>query len=312
MSQSNASVSRIVEFLQETGLLISIFPSNPKDFAIRKVVRLNEATDGALAWLSVGQLKRHSQSAAEFKGSLLIAPTGVEALPSTDATIAVCKNPKLAFIRVVDQFFAELSAVALPAHGSGGISKSARIGERITLCEGVVIGENVTIEDDVVVGSNTVIVNAHIGTGTRIGCNCTVGLPGFGYERDEQGKLWRFPHLGDVQIGKDVEIGSNTCIDRGALGSTQIGDGCKIDNLVHIAHNVVLGAGSVVIANSMLGGSAELEEQVWVAPSVSILNQIRIGKSAVLGMGAVVLKSVAENSTMVGNPARPLERKTQQ
>ena len=91
---------------------------------------------------------------------------------------------------------------------------------------------------------------------------------------------WRFPHIGGVEIEDRVEIGSNTCIDRGSIGNTIIGSGVKIDNLVHVAHNVVIGSNSIVIANSMIGGSTCIGSGVWVAPSVSIINQICIDDSA--------------------------------
>jgi len=131
-------------------------------------------------------------------------------------------------------------------------------------------------------------------------------LSGFGYERDSGGRYWRFPHVGKVVIEADVEIGSNTCIDRGAIGETRIGRASKIDNLVHIAHNVTLAPNSIVIANAMLGGSVHVGEGAWIAPSASIMNQAHIGARAIVGLGAVVLKSVDADTTVVGNPAKPL------
>ena len=154
------------------------------------------------------------------------------------------------------------------------------------------------------------MANCTIAAGVRIGCNCTIGLPGFGYEKDQAGAYWRFPHLGGVRIEADVEIGSNTCIDRGSLGDTVIGRGCKIDNLVHVAHNVVLGNNAVVIANTMLGGSVTIGAGAWVAPSVTIMNQATIGAGATLGLGAVVLKDVAPGQVIVGNPGKVLEKKS--
>jgi UDP-3-O-[3-hydroxymyristoyl] glucosamine N-acyltransferase len=112
-----------------------------------------------------------------------------------------------------------------------------------------------------------------------------------------------------VEIEENVEIGSNTCIDRGALGNTIVRSGAKIDNLVHLAHNVVVGCNALVIANSMIGGSTVIEEGAWIAPSVSVMNQVSIGKSSILGMGAVVIKDVADGAVMVGNPAKALEKK---
>ena len=115
--------------------------------------------------------------------------------------------------------------------------------------------------------------------------------------------------MGRVIIEDDVEIGSNTCIDRGGLGDTVLCRGVKVDNLVHIAHNAHVGINSMLIANSMIGGSANIGGNVWVAPSVSILNQLNINNYAVIGMGTVVLKDVAEGEIIVGNPGKPLKNK---
>ena len=132
-----------------------------------------------------------------------------------------------------------------------------------------------------------------------IGHSSTIGSDGFGYENG-----LRFNHIGNVIIEEGVEIGSNTCIDRGTLGSTIIGKGVKIDNLVHIAHNVVIGEGSLIIACAMIAGSVTIGDNVWIGPSVSIAKGLYIGDNAVIGMGAVVLKDVPEGATMVGNPAK--------
>jgi UDP-3-O-[3-hydroxymyristoyl] glucosamine N-acyltransferase len=142
----------------------------------------------------------------------------------------------------------------------------------------------------------------------RIGANCSIGLPGFGYERDEDGRYWRFPHLGRVIIASDVEIGSNTCIDRGAIGDTIIERGVKIDNLVHIAHNVILKENVVVIANSMVAGSVTVDADAWISPSAAIKNKLSIGHGSVVGLGAVVIRDVAPHTTVIGNPARLLEK----
>jgi UDP-3-O-[3-hydroxymyristoyl] glucosamine N-acyltransferase len=213
----------------------------------------------------------------------------------------------LAFIQTVDRFFADLGLTTWPLASVTAISPDATIGARVRFAAGVVIGSDVSIADDVSIGPNTCIANTSIARGVSIGANCSIGLPGFGYARNQAGELERFPHLGRVRIHERVEIGSNTCIDRGSIGDTIIGEGSKIDNLVHVAHNVVLGRNVVLIANSMIGGSTTIGDDAWVAPAVSVMDQIAVGNRSVLGLGAVVLKDVAEDAVMVGNPARKLE-----
>ena len=274
----------------------------------REIVGVNttdNATNGELAWISVKHYQQNPHKITGFKGSVLICPAeSVKPDIVTDAILIGCSTPKLAFIRVVDRFFSNLSKVSWPE--AGNIHPGTEIGESCNIAPGVVIGSGVSIGDNVSIGPNSVLANCRIDSNVVIGSNCTIGLQGYGYEQDKDGKYYRFPHLGGVLIESHVEIGSNTCIDRGGLGNTVIGSGTKIDNLVHVAHNVVTGKNAMLIANSMIGGSAHIGENAWIAPSASIMNQASVGKSAVIGMGAVVVKSVDDNSVMVGNPAKPL------
>ncbi len=103
-----------------------------------------------------------------------------------------------------------------------------------------------------------------------------------------------------------MEIGSCTCIDRGSIGDTEIGDDCKIDNLIHIAHNVHMGRRCKVIALAIIGGSVVLGDDTWVAPAAAIRDWRKVGKNAVIGIGAVVTKDIPEGETVVGNPAKPI------
>jgi UDP-3-O-[3-hydroxymyristoyl] glucosamine N-acyltransferase len=140
----------------------------------------------------------------------------------------------------------------------------------------------------------------------QIGKNTVIGGDGFGYARDSDGTLAKMPHKGNVIIYEDVEIGSNACIDRAVVGSTIIGAGTKIDNLVHVAHGVKIGRNCLIVAGAVIGGSCEIGDNVYIGIGAMIKNKIRIGNNAVIGMGAVVLKDVAEGETVVGNPAKPL------
>ena len=128
-----------------------------------------------------------------------------------------------------------------------------------------------------------------------------------GFERAEGGEFVRLPHVGTVIIEDDVAIGSNTCIDRGTLGATVLRRGCKIDNLVHVAHNVVVGERSLIIAHAMIGGSAVVGADAWIAPNAAIMNKAIIGANSVVGLAAVVLKGTEPGQSVVGNPAKPLK-----
>lgn len=222
--------------------------------------------------------------------------------------LIIVENPRLYFIYLLKLFFEKKP-------NRQGISKTATIhptstiGEHCFIGEHVVIEENCVIEEHCFIGHNTVIYpNTIIKRHTTIGCNNTIGSVGFGYEKNEQGDYILVPHIGNVIIEEYAEIGNNTCIDRAPLGATHIGKNVKIDNLVHIGHGAQIGNNALIIANSMIGGSAIIGQNVWVAPSSAIINNITIGDNAVIGLSAVVLKSVEANKVVVGNPAKELIR----
>lgn len=147
------------------------------------------------------------------------------------------------------------------------------------------------------------------GNNVIIGEYCSIGKDGYQYILDEDsGKLIKFPHFGNIILEDDVEIGNNVCIARGALSNTILHKGVKVDNLVHIAHNVEIGENTQIIANAMIAGSVKIGKNCWISPSSSIKNQLVIGDNVLIGMGAVVIRNVESNSVMIGNPAKFLRK----
>ena len=216
----------------------------------------------------------------------------------------VLDNPRLGYAKAAQAFFAvRPTGVAATAR----VDPTARIGVHGS------IGDYVVIEHDVSIGDHCHIDHhAVIKHGTRLGDHCSVGAhsslgtTGFGLEYDTDGTPVRLPHLGGIAIGNYVEIGANTVIARGTIEDTHISDHVKIDDHVFIAHNVQIGEGSFVIACAQISGSVVLGKRVWVAPQVTILNKVKVGDNATLGIGAVVRKDVEAGTTVVGNPARVL------
>jgi len=214
-------------------------------------------------------------------------------------------NARLDFIRVVTKLFARPhpqgvhpTAVVSPlakVDPSSYIGPLCSVGDA-EIGEGTLIHAGVHIYDGVRIGRNVII---HSGT--------VVGADGFGYERNEQGGWEKFPHLGGVVIEDDVEIGANSCIDRGTLGDTRICEGCRIDDIVYIAHNVYIGKQTVVIAHSMVAGGTHIGNASWVAPCACLRDRIQIGDEVTIGIGAVVTKDVPSKTTVLGVPARSLE-----
>lgn len=210
----------------------------------------------------------------------------------------VSNRPRYDFARAVAWLVEAVGVVELPPaaiHSSASVARTAHVDA------GVVIGPGTVIAPGAVILSRV-----RIGADCHIGPNTVIGTDGFGYERDAEGVPFKFPHLGGVRIGDRVEVGANAAIDRGSLDDTRIGDDCKIDNLVHVAHNCDVGARSYLIAAAQLGGSVTVGEDVWVGPQVAMKQKVRIGDGATVGVGAVVIRDVAGATVVAGNPARLL------
>lgn len=220
-----------------------------------------------------------------------------------------CDEPKSLFFMILNHFYGKKSCVSISNKAdvlTKNIGKDVYIGSYCHICEeviieeGVVIGNNVSIECPTKIGKNSIIHSGVI-----------IGTDGFGYYKENK-HYEKVIHFGGVTIGENVEIGANTCIDRGTLEDTFIGDGVKIDNLCHIAHNVTIEENSMVIALSLLGGSSTLKKNSYIAPGVVIKNQITIGENAFVGMGAVVVNDIEAGKVVVGVPARVLRDNKQE
>ena len=187
--------------------------------------------------------------------------------------------------------------------------------------ENVVIGENAYIEPgafidhDVVIGDNAFIkagaVLRNLEAGNNfIACeNCTVGTTGFTMADDDDGNKMRIPTLGKVVVGNNVEIGALTNISRGSAGNTILEDNVKLDSLVHVGHDVYIERNVEIPAGVIVGGFARIGESTFVGINSSIRNRKTVGKNVFVGMGAVITKNIEDGITVVGNPAKPLERK---
>jgi UDP-3-O-[3-hydroxymyristoyl] glucosamine N-acyltransferase len=245
------------------------------------------------------------------KAGLIFIPESLyEKVAETNSILIPCEFPRLELLRFISQFWKETEIVQ-KFSDNPIISSSAVIAEDVIIGPFTVIGADVIIGPGCRIGSNCQIENALIGSNVKIGSSVTIGGSGFGFEDDPiSGDVLEFPHVGGVKIGNNVSIGSSTCIDRASIGDTVIGDGTKIDNLVHIAHNVSIGNRCKIIALTIIGGSVSIGENSWISPGVAIRDWRKVGKGALVGIGAVVTKDVAIDEVVVGNPAKPLKRTT--
>jgi len=223
-----------------------------------------------------------------------------------DKTLILVSNPRLAFIRVMQKYFEK--KVEFIVHPTAIIDENAKIALNVYIGPNSYIGECEIGENTVIHGNVFIYPNVKIGSNGIIHAGTVIGTSGFSYERNERRELERFPHIGGVIIEDEVEIGSNVSIDRGTMGNTIIGRGTKIDNLCHIAHNVVIGKHCMIIAQSMVGGSTRIDDYSWVAPQACLRDGIKIGKNVVIGMGSVVTKDVEDGWVVFGVPAKEIRK----
>lgn len=185
------------------------------------------------------------------------------------------------------------------------IGAHSRMGARTRIGAHCVVGENCTLGDDVILHPHvTLYSHVRVGERTIMHSGARIGTDGFGYTFVD-GRHMKVPQVGGVNIGSDVEIGSNTCVDRGSVGPTEIGNGVKVDNLVHIGHNVRIGDLSVIVAQVGISGSTTVGKGVTLAGQAGLQGHITIGDGAIIGGGAAVWSDVPAGATYSGSPARP-------
>lgn len=246
----------------------------------------------------------------------------------TQKPLLISTQPRLAFARAA-KLLKSVDGQTRGIHPSAMVATSARLGKDVTVGPGAIVGENVSIGDESLIGAGCVIgEGAQIGSQCRLDAHVTIypgttlgdrvvvqagavlGSEGFGYVRDEQtGRYEQFPQVGRLVIEDDVEIGANSTIDRGALDETRIRRGTKLDNLVHVGHNVEIGEDVVIAAQTGLSGSAVVENSVIIGGQVGIADHVRIEAGAILGaQSGIPSKKVIRGRGVVfwGTPARPI------
>lgn len=280
---------------------------NPQfDYFFTNPSAINSGTENSISWLK-GIPENYEDILKNSKANFIVCNhfVNTEVLKKIPKVFILSENPKETFIDILTFVFCNSNIFGI--HPSSIISENTKIGENCFIGPNVFIDENCIIGNNVkIIGNNFIFSKTTIGNNVTINPGTVIGSDGFGYSRGNDDKLKKFPHFGGVIIEDGVEIGANVCIDRGTLDNTIIKKGVKIDNLVHIAHNVEIGENSLIIANSMIGGSTKIGNGSWIAPSVNLMNGITIGHKTTVGMGSTVTKSIEDNQTWTGSPAMPL------
>ena len=267
---------------------------------------------------------KHLDRALQSAATCVVAP---DALVLPGKTVLRSKQPKVAFAKAA-AILVERSPVSSGVHPTAIVSPLAKLGANVGIGPYTVIGEDVHVGENTQIGSH-----ASIGAGSWIGSNCrihprvtlyggvrignrveihsgaVIGADGFGYAFDGD-RYWKFPQAGIVEIADDVEIGANATIDRGSLDDTRIAEGVKLDNLVHVGHNVQIGAHTVVAAQTGISGSSRLGHHVVCGGQVGIADHCTLEDQSIAGAQAGIPtgKTIRAGQTVWGTPARPLDR----
>jgi UDP-3-O-[3-hydroxymyristoyl] glucosamine N-acyltransferase len=296
-------LSRIIESISSLEFV------GDKSQEISNIVSLKDlgSDDSLLSWCS---LKNENLLSTISSGTIICHVETSKDLFNSNCNYILVENPRFVFKYVLESFFYTNTVEYT-------IEKSAVIHPNSRIAENVKIGHNVVIEEGVEIGSNSeinhnsvILKNSKLGSYVKVGCNCTIGGAGFGYEKNEFGNNEFIPHIGNVVLEDFVEIGNNNTIDRAVMGSTLLKKHVKTDNQVHIGHGVVIGENTLLTANVTFSGSVTVGENVWAAPSTTFINKINVGDNAYTGLGAVVIKDVPDNAVIVGNPGRVLKIKS--
>ncbi len=236
-----------------------------------------------------------------------LAPLVTENVQSAIATaVEALFQPRIAFdgeARIHPD--AEIDATASIA-ATATVGEHAQIGANVVIGPGASIGPGVSLGENVRVGASASVMFCDVGANSVIQAGAVIGDTGFG-ARYEDGMPAMMPHIGRVQIGRDVLVGSNTTIDRGMFDDTIVEDGAKIDNLVQIAHNVLVGSGSIVAGCCGISGSVVIGKRVVLGGSVGIADHITVGDDAKLAGATLVMRDVPAGETWAGTPARPIK-----
>jgi len=281
---------------------------------VHKVAALDQAGPGEISFLTN---PRYQKFLPQCRASAVIVGPGVASASASHGQVNFleCADPYVALAKILQilvppqRFSAEISKLAsVDASAIVGtavtifsnvfVGPRSRIGARTVLMPGVFLGADVVVGADCVLHPNVVVrEQCRLGDRVVLHAGVVIGSDGFGYAGSGAGRV-KIPQVGSVVVEDDVEIGANTTVDRATLGATVIGKGTKIDNLVQIAHNVVIGENSVIAAQAGIAGSSRLGKNVTLAGQVGVVNHIQIGDGATIGPQSGVGQSVEPKAVL--------------
>jgi UDP-3-O-[3-hydroxymyristoyl] glucosamine N-acyltransferase len=289
---------------------------------IHGVAAIHEAVRGDVSFIAN---PRYAPEAALTKASAVIVTEDWNA--DCPAALIRVKNSDAAFAKAAALFYTPAPQPVVGVHPSAVVAQDVELGQDVCigpLCvieSGVKIGVGTVISAQCYVGFGSVIGEksvlypqvslrefVKIGNRTIVHNGTVIGSDGFGYSVDSQGVRTKIPQIGIVEIGDDVEIGANVAIDRARFGRTKIGNGVKIDNLVQIAHNVIIGDHVVIVSQVGIAGSTSIGDKTILAGQAGVAGHLRIGAGAIIGPRAGVTKDIPDGAHVMGMPAVPIDK----
>lgn len=267
---------------------------------VTDVSPLHKAGAGHLSFLD--NIKYKEAFAASKAAACIVHPDLADQAPSGMICL-LSDKPYKSYALAAQLFYPYPESGKTVIHESAIIADNAKLGEGCVIEAGVVIGEGVTIGDHVWIGANVTISHAVIGDHVRIHTGTRIGQDGFGFALDPAGYI-PVPQLGRVMIEDRVNIGANTCIDRGSGPDTLIGQGCIIDNLVQIGHNVKIGKGCVIVSQVGISGSTEIGDYTVIGGQGGLAGHLKIGSGVQIAAQSGVTKDIPDGEKVVGFPAR--------
>ena len=289
-----------------------------RDIDIFNISKIEEGSKGSLTFLAN---PKYTEFIYTTKASAAIVSSDFEPTERIELTLIKVKDPYSSFTTILELFNKDLSkrkgiSQLTDVDKSSKISDSAFIGSFSSVGENSIIGEKCIIENQVFIGNNVEIgkgcliyPGVKILDDTIIGQNCiihsstTIGSDGFGFAPNDDGSYKKIPQTGNVVIGDNVEIGSNSTIDRATLGSTIISNGVKLDNQIQVAHNVEIGENTAIAAQSGVAGSTKIGKNCMIGGQVGIIGHIKIGDNVKIQAQAGVTSNIESNSRVTGTPA---------
>ena len=289
-----------------------------RDIDVLNISKIEEGSKGSLTFLAN---PKYTEFIYTTKASVAIVSSDFEPTEKIELTLIKVKDPYSSFTTILELFNKDLSnrrgiSQLTVIDKSSKISDSSFIGSFSSVGENSIIGENCVIENQVFIGNNVEVGNGckfypgvKILDDTIIGQNCiihsstTIGSDGFGFAPNDDGSYKKIPQTGNVVIGDNVEIGSNSTIDRATLGSTIISNGVKLDNQIQVAHNVEIGENTAIAAQSGVAGSTKIGKNCMIGGQVGIIGHIKIGDNVKIQAQAGVTSNIESNSRVTGTPA---------